>query len=193
MENQNSNGLKSFLFIIFIFIVFASIIFGYFYFINNQQKAPYNRTVKINDTDTYIETSYNDKYDITRLDITIDEIIEDWQIKAIGNDKTDIKLECETQDKTVKKEYDFKDIPLNKGEKIKGNLIFENSTIKDYAMLKDLLNGKINIEIFQQYLSLDTKERDNLQQKYYNKEQVTKETPIRRNRPSSFFDTLFDF
>ena len=131
-----------------------------------------------------------------RLDITINEPVEDWQIKSIGYNTTDIILECETADKSIKKDYEIQDIPLIKGENITGNRIFENLTLKDYVMMKDLLNGEITIDI-PKYLTLDTEERDKLQQEFYKKEQdkvVKKQnrTNPQKNNPS-FFNTLFDF
>lgn len=195
IENTNSTKLII-LSVISLAIVGIFAIFSYFYMTNTQQKAPLDRTVQFSDTDVHIETSYNDKYGISRLDITIDEIVEDWQIKAIGEDTTFIKLECETKDKTIKKDYEFWNVKLNKGEKIKGSLIFENSTQKDYVMMKDLLSGDLKIEN-SEYLSLDTKERDKLQQDYYKKEQnktnKIKQIPVKPNNNSSFFNNLFDF
>lgn len=195
IENTNSTKLII-LSVISLAIVGILAIFSYFYMTNTQQKAPLDRTVQFSDTDVHIETSYNDKYGISRLDITIDEIVEDWQIKAIGEDTTFIKLECETKDKTIKKDYEFWNVKLNKGEKIKGSLIFENSTQKDYVMMKDLLSGDLKIEN-SEYLSLDTKERDKLQQDYYKKEQnktnKIKQIPVKPNNNPSFFNNLFDF
>lgn len=195
IENTNSTKLII-LSVISLAIVGIFAIFSYFYMTNTQQKAPLDRTVQFSDTDVHIETSYNDKYGISRLDITIDEIVEDWQIKAIGEDTTFIKLECETKDKTIKKDYEFWNVKLNKGEKIKGSLIFENSTQKDYVMMKDLLSGDLKIEN-SEYLSLDTKERDKLQQDYYKKEQhktnKIKQIPVKPNNNPSFFNNLFDF
>lgn len=195
IENTNSTKLII-LSVISLAIVGIFAIFSYFYMTNTQQKAPLDRTVQFSDTDVHIETSYNDKYGIPRLDITIDEIVEDWQIKAIGEDTTFIKLECETKDKTIKKDYEFWNVKLNKGEKIKGSLIFENSTQKDYVMMKDLLSGDLKIEN-SEYLSLDTKERDKLQQDYYKKEQnktnKIKQIPVKPNNNPSFFNNLFDF
>lgn len=195
IENTNSTKLII-LSVISLAIVGIFVIFSYFYMTNTQQKAPLDRTVQFSDTDVHIETSYNDKYGISRLDITIDEIVEDWQIKAIGEDTTFIKLECETKDKTIKKDYEFWNVKLNKGEKIKGSLIFENSTQKDYVMMKDLLSGDLKIEN-SEYLSLDTKERDKLQQDYYKKEQnktnKIKQIPVKPNNNPSFFNNLFDF
>jgi hypothetical protein len=195
IENTNSTKLII-LSVISLAIVGIFAIFSYFYMTNTQQKAPLDRTVQFSDTDVHIETSYNDKYGISRLDITIDEIVEDWQIKAIGEDTTFIKLECETKDKTIKKDYEFWNVKLNKGEKIKCSLIFENSTQKDYVMMKDLLSGDLKIEN-SEYLSLDTKERDKLQQDYYKKEQnktnKIKQIPVKPNNNPSFFNNLFDF
>ena len=193
IENTNSTKLII-LSVISLAIVGIFAIFSYFYMTNTQQKAPLDRTVQFSDTDVHIETSYNDKYGISRLDITIDEIVEDWQIKAIGEDTTFIKLE--KKDKTIKKDYEFWNVKLNKGEKIKGSLIFENSTQKDYVMMKDLLSGDLKIEN-SEYLSLDTKERDKLQQDYYKKEQnktnKIKQIPVKPNNNPSFFNNLFDF
>ena len=194
---ENTNSAKVIILsAVSVVIIGILAVFSYVYMTNTQQKAPLDRILKLNDTDLHIETSYNDKYEISRLDITIDEIVEDWQIKAIGEDTTFIKLECETKDKTIKKDYEFWNIKLNKGEKIKGSLIFENSTQKDYVMMKDLLSGDLKIEN-SEYLSLDTKERDKLQQDYYKKEQnktnKIKQIPVKPNNNPSFFNNLFDF
>lgn len=61
-------------------------------------------------------------------------------------------------------------------------------------MLKDLLSGDMQLEL-PKYVTLDTKERDKLQQEYYKKEQASaqKKAPVRRNSSPAFFDTLFDF
>ena len=104
IENTNSTKLII-LSVISLAIVGIFAIFSYFYMTNTQQKAPLDRTAQFSDTDVHIETSYNDKYGISRLDITIDEIVEDWRIKGIGEDTTFIKVECETKDKTIKKDY----------------------------------------------------------------------------------------
>ena len=194
---ENTNSAKVIILsAVSVVIIGILAVFSYVYMTNTQQKAPLDRTVQFSDTDVHIETSYNDKYGISRLDITIDEIVEDWQIKAIGEDTTFIKLECETKDKTIKKDYEFWNVKLNKGEKIKGSLIFENSTQKDYVMMKDLLSGDLKIEN-SEYLSLDTKERDKLQQDYYKKEQnktnKIKQIPVKPNNNPSFFNNLFDF
>ncbi|MCM1338458.1 MAG: hypothetical protein NC191_02165 [Muribaculaceae bacterium] len=194
--NKKQNLNKSLL------IISSLVIFGIilgsagFYVYNEKQKSPLERTYKISNTDVHIKTVYNNKYNTGRLDITIDEPIEDWQIKAIGYDETYITLECETADKTVKKEYIITDIPLIKGEKITGNLIFENLALKDYAMMKELLSGDITIET-PKYLTLDLKERDNLQQEFYKNEQnkiikAQNKAAAPKNN-SSFFNTLFDF
>ena len=62
--------------------------------------------------------------------------------------------------------------------------------------MKDLLSGDLKIEN-SEYLSLDTKERDKLQQDYYKKEQnktnKIKQIPVKPNNNPSFFNNLFDF
>ena len=195
--NEKLNSNKSTITVILPVILFVILLCGGgFYVYNAKQKSPFERTYKISDTDIYIKTTYNDKYNIGRLDITINEPVEDWQIKSIGYNTTDIVLECETTDKSIKKDYEIQDIPLIKGENITGNRIFENLTLKDYVMMKDLLNGEITIDI-PKYLTLDTEERDKLQQEFYKKEQdkvVKKQnrTDPQKNSPS-FFNTLFDF
>lgn len=195
--NEKLNSNKSTITVILSVILFVILLCGGgFYVYNAKQKSPFERTYKISDTDIYIKTTYNDKYNIGRLDITINEPVEDWQIKSIGYNTTDIVLECETTDKSIKKDYEIQDIPLIKGENITGNRIFENLTLKDYVMMKDLLNGEITIDI-PKYLTLDTEERDKLQQEFYKKEQdkvVKKQnrTNPQKNSPS-FFNTLFDF
>ncbi len=193
---ENSNSAKAIILsAISLAIIGILAVFSYFYMTNTQQKAPLERIVKINDTDLHIKSSFNDKYNIARLDITIDEIIEDWQIKAIGDNTTYIKLECETKDKTIKKDYDFWNVELNKGEKINGSIIFENSTQKDYVMMKDLLNGDIKLDV-PEYISLDTKERERLQQEYYKKEQektLNAKVKTTKTNNQSFFGNLFDF
>lgn len=178
-------------------ILIIALLTGAFTFIWYKQK-PLERDIKIKDTDIHIETSYNVKYKIIRLNIVLDEVIEEWQINSIG-EITNIKLECETQDKTVKKEYEFNEVKLAKGKKPDASIILENSSLTDYLMVKDLLKGDIKIES-SKYISLDTKERDELQKEYYNKQKIKEEeskpqpkAQPRRAKGDSFFDTLFDF
>ena len=195
--NEKLSSNKSTITVILSVILFVILLCGGgFYVYNVKQKSPFERTYKISDTEVHIKTTYNNKYNIGRVDITINEPVEDWQIKSIGYNTTDIVLECETTDKSIKKDYEIQDIPLIKGENITGNRIFENLTLKDYVMMKDLLNGEITIDI-PKYLTLDTEERDKLQQEFYKKEQdkvVKKQnrTNPKKNSPS-FFNTLFDF
>ena len=175
---------------------------GYYYFLE-KQKSPFERTYRINDTDTFIEASYNDKHKVIRLNVTIDEVIEDWQINTIG-DRTDMNMECETADKTVKKDYYFYDIPVKSGEKIKASLIIENSSVKDFSLTKDLLSGNIKIEN-SKYLTFDTKERDKLQKEYYKEQEKQSASKTEENKPAprsqpapqrhnnSFMDNLFNF
>ena len=205
-QDKNSNTIAIFVSLIVIAIVGAAVGFGYVHIANSKQKAPYEKILKTDGTDVKIETSYNDKYGIVRLNLIIDEVVEDWQIQSIDDDKTYINMICETKDKTVKKEYYFADVSLIKGEKIKATLVMEDSSLKDYIMLKDLLNGEIKLDI-SDYLTLDTDKRANLQQEFYDKQIEEKEKEKEaekaktqqkaptRTAPasSSFLDNLFNF
>ena len=120
--NEKLNSNKSTITVILSVILFVILLCGGgFYVYNAKQKSPFERTYKISDTDIYIKTTYNDKYNIGRLDITINEPVEDWQIKSIGYNTTDIVLECETTDKSIKKDYENSN-PKSKQPKSTGQL-----------------------------------------------------------------------
>lgn len=187
--------------IVLVFMSILLMILAGLYIYFEKVKSPFVKDYKIDNTDIKIETSYNNKYKIIRINVTLDEVIEDWQINSLDAKTTTILLICETNDKTIKKEYELNDVPLVKGEKIKGNLVIENASFNDYSMLKELIKGDVKIGI-SDYLTLDTKKRDKLQQEYYNKQKSAKidtNRPIKNsmnaqnNANSSFLNGLFDF
>lgn len=123
MDENIQKSSKGLIYTFLAFVLIFAFGIGIYLYNLSLQKSPFERINKIYDTNTHIETSYNSKYNIARLDITIDETVEDWQIKALGGNQIELNLECETKDKTVKKDYYFYDVILTKGEKIKASLI----------------------------------------------------------------------
>ncbi len=126
---------------------------------------PYEGSFIFGDTTVIINATYNSKYQIAKIDLTLDEIIEDWQIKIANGNVEEIKLECETSDKTVKKEFKFKNIDLTEGEQIKGSITIESTKLNDFVLIKDLLSGDIMIYT-PKIISVDSKEREKLKQYY---------------------------
>lgn len=117
------------------------------------------------DTPITINATYNTRYHVAKIDLTIDEFIEDWQVNLTNGKIEAIKMVCETQDKTVKKEYKFNDIELTEGQQIKGSITADNMNLKDFNLLKELLSGQI--EIFTPVIvSLDSSERNKIKQYY---------------------------
>lgn len=52
----------------------------------------------------------------------------------------------------------FNDVEINRGEKIKGELIIEDATLNDFTTVKDLLGGVVQI-YGSKIISLDLEER----------------------------------
>ena len=143
---------------------------GYMYYSHIEEcKAPLYRSMSFGATDVNVDAFYNDKYDVIKVDLTVYEIIEDWQIDMIGSN-TEFTLVAQSMDSTLKKEFNFKDIFLKSGENIKGSLTIENVALKDFVMIKDLLNGNMTIS-YSKVLNLDSTERNKLKQEYYKKKE----------------------
>lgn len=127
---------------------------------------PYESTEIVGDTAVSISATYNSKYHVAQIDLTIDEIVEDWQVRATnGVIKDDVKLECETADGTIKKEFKFQNISLTEGEQITGSLSLDDTGLNDFVMIKDLLSGTVRV-FYPPIINLDSKEREKLKQSY---------------------------
>ena len=82
-------------------------------------KFPYYGDWVFGDTKITINANYNSKYNVIKINLVADEIIEDWQVNASGGNAKGIKLVCETSDKSLKREFQFDDISLETGKKLK--------------------------------------------------------------------------
>ncbi len=185
-NTKNHNSLfKS----LFIGIISAAIILGAFagfiYYEDIQaSKEPYSTTWTFEDTDTHVNAAYNDNYEVVNVDLTIDEIIEQWQIDEIGSNITEIKIICKTYD-GLKKEFTFKDITLNPGEKIKGRYTMESATLKDFVMVKSLLQGDVTIS-YSQPLEMNSQKRKKLKQAYYQRKEEQRKAEEAANALNAF-------
>lgn len=170
VKKDNDNPLKPLLTVILFTVIFLGLLLGFLHYKNIQiSKEPYSTTWLFADTNTHISASYNDDYDVINIDLTIDEIIEPWQIEEIGSNITEIKIICKTYD-GLKKEFNFKDITLNSGEKIKGRYTEENATLKDFVMVKSLLQGEVTIS-YSQPLEMDNQKRLKLKRAHYERKE----------------------
>ncbi|MCM1297798.1 MAG: hypothetical protein NC311_19850 [Muribaculaceae bacterium] len=157
-------------FFITLFVALAGI-GGYMYYSYIQQcKAPLYRSTSFGDTNVNIDAFYNDKYKVIKLGLTVHETIEDWQIDTIGA-STDITLVVKSADGTLKRDFLFQNIFLKAGEIINGSLTIENSTLDDFVMIKELLNGENMTISYSKVLDLDSKGRNKLKQEYYKKKE----------------------
>lgn len=127
--------------------------------------APFNKSWLFGDTEVNINANYNSKYNVIKLDLIADEVVEKWQVSATGGKVEGIKIECETSDKSVKREFKFEDISLKEGEKISTSLSIDNAKLKDFLMVKDLLSGTVVI-FAQPVISFDIEEREKMK-KYH--------------------------
>lgn len=127
--------------------------------------APFNKSWIFGDTEVNINANYNSKYKVIKLDLIADEIVEKWQVAATGGKVDGIKIECETSDKSVKRDFKFDDISLKEGEKISTSLSIDNAKLKDFLMIKDLLSGTVVI-FAQPVISFDLNEREKMK-KYH--------------------------
>lgn len=127
---------------------------------------PYEGNFILGDTPITISATYNSRYRIAKINLTIEEVIEDWQVKTANGTINEIKLECETNDKTVKREFKFKNIDLTEGEQVKGSITIDNTKLKDFVLIKDLLSGDIMLYT-PKIISIDSKERDKIKHYYY--------------------------
>ncbi len=129
-------------------------------------KFPYNGSYLFGDSEVSIKANYNSKYNIIKIDLSADEVIEEWQVEASGGTVEGIKLECETNDKSIKREFKFEDISLEVGKNVETSLSIENAQLKDFVMTKDLLNGQVTI-FAPKIISLDSEAREQAKDYYY--------------------------
>ena len=90
--------------------------------------------------------------------VEIADIIEKWQVEVSNGVLDDITLRCKTLDGSLKKDFVFNDVEINRGEKIKCELIIEDATLNDFTTVKDLLGGVVQI-YGPKIISLDLEER----------------------------------
>ena len=152
---------------IFAFLLIALIISCTAIFIVYREicAMPYERDDYLADTHVVVKATYNTKYHITKIDLTIDEVIEKWQVTLSNGNINEIKLICETNDKTVKKDFSFKNILLVEGETINTSTSLDNTSLKDFVLLKELLSGKVQMT-YPPLINLNSAEREKLK-KYY--------------------------
>lgn len=129
-------------------------------------KFPYNGSFIFGDTEVSIKANYNSKYNVIKIDLITDQAIEEWQVDASGGTVEGIKLECETNDKSIKREFKFEDISLEVGKNVETSLSIENAQLKDFVMTKDLLHGQVTI-FAPKIISLDSEEREQAKDYYY--------------------------
>lgn len=95
----------------------------------------------------------------------IEPVLEKWQVTFSDGSINEIKLICETDDETVKKEFSFKNIPLVEGETINTSTSLDNISLNDFVLIKELLSGKVQMS-YPPLINLDSTEREKLK-KYY--------------------------
>ena len=152
---------------IFKFLIVALIIVCGLIFLAYREicAMPFERNDYIGDTSVSVRATYNTKYHVAKIDLTIDEVIEKWQVTLSNGNVSEIKLLCETGDETVKKDFVFKNIPLVEGETIKTSTSFDNMRLNDFLLIKELLSGNVQM-ISSKIISLDSAEREKLKQYY---------------------------
>lgn len=128
-------------------------------------KAPFNGNWVFSDTFVTVNARYNVKYNVIKIDLIVDEVIEDWQVKASNGNVEGISLECETSDKSIKREFKFDDVSLKTDEKIETSISIENAKLKDFLLVKDLLSGEVTIR-YPLIISLDNAQREKMKQYY---------------------------
>ena len=148
--------------IVAVLLVIATII-GVAYF--EICKAPFYGNWVFGDTLVTVNARYNVKYNVIKIDLIVDEVVEDWQVKASNGNVEGISLECETSDKSIKREFIFDDISLKTGEKIETSVSIENAKLKDFLLVKDLLSGEVTIH-YPLIISLDNVQREKIKQYY---------------------------
>lgn len=127
--------------------------------------APFSYTNEFSDTPSTISASYSYKYNTIKIELLIDEIIEKWQVDVSNGVLDDITLRCKTLDGSLKKDFVFNDVEINRGEKIKCELIIEDATLNDFTTVKDLLGGVVQI-YGPKIISLDLEERRKMKEFY---------------------------
>lgn len=128
-------------------------------------KLPFSHNFVFGDTNVTINANYNSEYKIIKIDLLTDEIVEDWQVTVSDGKVDGIKLICENEDKSLKRDFQFEDIALETGKNVETSFSIENSNLKDFLMIKDLLSGDVSIQC-PQIINLDSSEREKLKQYY---------------------------
>lgn len=90
------------------------------------------------DTKFTILTDYND-YGTVEMKLTMDEIVEDWQIAASGGVISGLTLRFTPNDGTEIKEMKFKDITLKSGENINTKYLEYHVKPEDFSKFKTFL------------------------------------------------------
>lgn len=126
---------------------------------------PFERDDYLADTHVFVKATYSTKYHVAKINLTIDEVIEKWQVTFSNGSISEIKLICETDDETVKKEFSFKNILLLEGETINTSTSLDNISLNDFVLIKELLSGKVQMT-YPPLINLDSAEREKLK-KYY--------------------------
>lgn len=152
---------------IFIFIIIVLIAIGIYAFIviRDFYLMPFEGTYEFGDTPVTITATYNSKYDIAKINLELDEIAENWQVKLTNGNIPEIIMQCETSDNTVKREYKFKDISLIEGEKIHSSISIENVKLKEFFLIKELLSGSVGLSV-PRIISLTSDDRESIKKLY---------------------------
>ncbi len=159
-KTKKKSKLKIFVFCVITFISLCGLISLYYF---EKCISPLNRSLIFANTEVNINANYNLKYNIIKIDLVADEVVEKWQVIATGGTVDGFVVECETGDKSVKKIFEFDNISLKEGEKISTSLSFDNATLKDFMMIKDLFSG--NVVIFDQpVISFNITEREKMKE-----------------------------
>lgn len=126
--------------------------------------APYKKAYNFGDTKTYINVTYNPEYKSASFVATIDETIEEWQIQELG---TSISFKLIYKGVMGDNTYEFKNVILEKGKTIKGQINYSNYTPKSFNYLKDILRTSDVTINYPKPLEMDSKERAKLKKEYY--------------------------
>lgn len=119
------------------------------------------------DTKFTILTDYND-YGTVEMKLTMDEIVEDWQIAASGGVISGLTLRFTPNDGTEIKEMKFKDITLKSGENINTKYLEYHVKPEDFSKFKtffDVNAGNLEIKI-NPIIAADSKTREKVKNYY---------------------------
>ena len=179
------------------FIVFI-VVCGFYYSYIEKCKYPYGTTYTFADTANHIYARYNSKYKVININLTVDQIVESWQIDENGSNTTNITITCKANDNSVERDFTFKDIILRQGEKIQGTYTINNADLKDFVDIKNLLASDSVTISYSTIFDMDSKERAILKNKYYQRQKELKEAEDRLNAIQNMaglmmFDGMFGY